>query len=180
MLDVEEAPATSKSKKKTKNLVVDKSITSFLEDAANNIQPYNPDAVILDYQDTNFSRLKELLALGMQNLHDRQFSTLNHYVLVGNILRRLKRAWPKSDRYSFYSYCYEVYTIKNSTVNHYIHFSIFLKTYPKFRSTGLCYSALRDILSRLEQHFRLAQFKNLPKEDCLSPAYWKEVPGPIE
>ena len=82
LLNVEEAPTTSKSRKTTKNLVVDQSITSFLEDAASNIQPYNPDAVIQDDQDTNFSRLKELLALGMQKLHDRQFGTLSHHLCV--------------------------------------------------------------------------------------------------
>lgn len=64
-------------------------------------------------------------------------------------------------------------------MNHYINISEFLRTYPKFKFTGLSYSALRDKLSTIEQHFESAKFKTLPREDCLLPAYWKEEPQPI-
>ena len=38
--------------------MVNQTVTSFLDNAATGIQPYNPGAVTVDYQDTRFNDLK--------------------------------------------------------------------------------------------------------------------------
>ena len=116
----------------------------------------------------------------MQKLHNNQYHRLTYYVLVGSILNLPKSKWPKPVRYSFYTYCFKNYTVKRCTVDHYFQVSKYLTTYPKFKSTGLCFSELRNNLSKLEQHLGLAEFKTLTEEECLSPAYWKKDPQPID
>jgi hypothetical protein len=108
-----------------------------------------------------------------QCIYQKENDCLSIYLKLALTLLYLKQSWPKTNSLSFNEYCFDKYSLATSTINSYLNVYKFLKTYRKFRNSGVPYSMLKNKLGDLNKWFRSPDANKLPASDNYSPSFWK-------
>jgi hypothetical protein len=145
---------------------------AFLEQAAKLLNPVESTNIEPMPEYNNLNDILEAIKSNLFQIQQTNKNVLTNYVELGNTLNLLKSNWPNTTK-EYYSFCLTTFKLHKSTICAILDFGDFIRTYPKFKSTGIKYTKFKNVLSNLKQWFSTADANILQIDNVLSPKFWK-------